>query len=288
MEEDQEIFELSEVEVETLGLVTQGANRESFFLLKNKEGVMKDVMEDVQPEVETTARSVLGWLGTLFKHAAESSDLKPDIEKEDVVTEEVQAVVAEVEQATEQVEPAVKEATKEIVKEELNMSDEKDVKAPVEEPRVTKTEIKVEPVIEKAEAKIDLSAIEKRQAELEKANQELHAELTKQRDLREREVMFVKAQSYGQMPIAAKELADQLHWLSKEDATRYEWWSELLRTLDNQLSDASIYTEKGTTQITDAVETAMKSGNVTEGLLAMTPAQQMEYIRKHRKAQREV
>ena len=369
MDNDQkETFELTDVDVDTLGLVTHGANREEFFLLKQDE--------DPEPEVEKTARSVLGWLGNLFKQAADTpvevgtaksfsdapwsspeSELseadfcavclidtnstgEPKLKKNCYLPvkrtpdgpyvkaalrnaaarlDQVQGVsaddkakarsalarlmtqagmettmmqkeepVIDSQPVTAVAEQEVQEVT---LKENTKMSDSE-----LEGQMQPTTPVVAAPVVEKKEAPApNFAAVEKRQAELEKANQELLAkveaaqvELLKERELRERETYFAKARSYGAIPAPVSELADQLYWLSKTDATRYAWWADLLQAVDNQVSDAGIYTEKGTTSMSDAVDTAMKSADPKEALLKMSAAEQTDYIRKMHKASREV
>jgi len=381
-DDPQETFELTDVEVDTLGLVTCGANREEFFLLKQ---------DDLTPEPEEkAARSVLKWLGRLFKQAAETpeaassttfekafsdapwsspeSDLdeaafcsvclidtnpagEPKAKKnchlpvkrtpggpyvkaalrnaaarlnqvQNVSTEDkakakaslarlmMQAgmetsmtekaepeseAVAEAELATKNLpdglpattveQPAQVQAEVVILKENIAMSD-KELEG-AGQPTA--------PVVKQEAPAPDFTAFEKRQVELEKANQELLAkveaaqvELLKERELRERETYFAKARSYGAIPAPVSELADQLYWLSKQDAVRYAWWTDLLQAVDNQVSDAGLYTEKGTTTVSSAVDTALKSADPKAALLALSAAEQTAYIRKMHQAAREV
>jgi len=368
MADDPETFELTDVEVDTLGLVTRGANREEFFLLKQDTAS--------EPE-EKAARSVLKWLGSLFKQAAETpaetekafsdaswsspeSDLdeaafcsvclidtnpagepkakknchlpvkrtpdgpyvKAALRNAAARLNQVQGVSAEdkakakaslarlMTQAGMETSLMAKEAEEQLTPK--NLPDSLPAAA-VEQPAQVQGQVTlkeniamsdkelegvvqpVAPVVKQEAPAPDFTAFEKRQVELEKANQELLAkveaaqvELLKERELRERETYFAKARSYGAIPAPVSELADQLYWLSKQDAVRYAWWTDLLQAVDNQVSDAGLYTEKGTTTVSSAVDTALKSADPKAALLAMSAAEQTAYIRKMHQAAREV
>ena len=79
------IFELSDIEVETLGLVNQGANREEFFLMKNADG--QDVLEPTEATItDAITKTIWQKFTGLFQKAAQdvmSEDMTDNEDKEE-------------------------------------------------------------------------------------------------------------------------------------------------------------------------------------------------------------
>jgi len=287
-DELDELTELKDVVVDTLGLVTRGANREEFFLLKSADGNADDEIQETNQAQASVAKSIWQSLVSVFKH---------EIEKElaglEVVAEVVESTVAEPE-VTEQLEkidePAVIEPepesespVAELTKtEEHNMEDEKQVTSEV--------------VID-----VEKSNLASQLAELAKANTDLQARVEKaeqeaaqQRDAREYQVWLTKARSMYTLPASPNDLAEQLHWLAKTDAVRAEWWETHLSALTNQLRDSELFVEKGTSraaqdglQLVEKAQKLVDAGStksLRDAMLSLSRGEQEAYLAEQRRA----
>lgn len=127
---------------------------------------------------------------------------------------------------------------------------------------------------------------------LEKAETEARQE----RELRERQVYIAKADSFGYLPCKSTELGDFLYWLNKSDAARATYLDGVLRAVNNQLEDAGLFVEKGTSQgsagelsILEKADALVKQGKAAdfkEALLKMDPKEQLAYIQARQAAVR--
>ena len=294
MTEDSENTELKDVAVDTLGLVTHGANRERFFLLKSAEEIEEanQMLETDQSQVKASvAKNIWRNLTLLFKREIEEelADLPVLIENEHVVelpvvektapeaevTEEVK-VAEEVESFGPTVESAMGAVIETLIKERTDMEDEKQV------------------VVEKSALEVKLEALEKANTDLQVRVEKAEQEAAQERDAKEYQVWLTKARDMYALPASPDTLAEQLHWLAKADATRAQWWEGHLVALTNQLRDSELFIEKGTSRAAQdgvlLIEKAQKlvdSGQMADlrtAILSLSRAEQEAYLNERRRA----
>jgi len=301
MTEDSENTELKDVVVDTLGLVTHGANRERFFLLKSAEEIEEanQMLETDQSQVKASvAKNIWRNLTLLFKREIEEelADLPVLIEDEHVVelpvvektapeaevTEKVE-VIEEVEVAEEvesfgpTAESAMGAVIETLIKERTDMEDEKQV------------------VVEKSALEVKFEALEKANTDLQVRVEKAEQEAAQERDAKEYQVWLTKARDMYALPASPDTLAEQLHWLAKADATRAQWWEGHLVALTNQLRDSELFIEKGTSRAAQdgvlLIEKAQKlvdSGQMADlrtAILSLSRAEQEAYLNERRRAQ---
>ena len=295
MTEDSENTELKDVAVDTLGLVTHGANRERFFLLKSAEEIEEanQMLETDQSQVKASvAKNIWRNLTLLFKREIEEelADLPVLIEDEHVVelpvvektapeaevTEEVK-VAEEVESFRPTVESAMGAVIETLIKERTDMEDEKQV------------------VVEKSALEVKFEALEKANTDLQVRVEKAEQEAAQERDAKEYQVWLTKARDMYALPASPDTLAEQLHWLAKADATRAQWWEGHLVALTNQLRDSELFIEKGTSRAAQdgvlLIEKAQKlvdSGQMADlrtAILSLSRAEQEAYLNERRRAQ---
>jgi len=295
MTEDSENTELKDVAVDTLGLVTHGANRERFFLLKSAEEIEEanQMLETDQSQVKASvAKNIWRNLTLLFKREIEEelADLPVLIENEHVVelpvvektapeaevTEEVE-VAEEVESFGPTAESAMGAVIETLIKERTDMEDEKQV------------------VVEKSALEIKFEALEKANTDLQVRVEKAEQEAAQERDAKEYQVWLTKARDMYALPASPDTLAEQLHWLAKADATRAQWWEGHLVALTNQLRDSELFIEKGTSRAAQdgvlLIEKAQKlvdSGQMADlrtAILSLSRAEQEAYLNERRRAQ---
>ena len=295
MTEDSENTELKDVAVDTLGLVTHGANRERFFLLKSAEEIEEanQMLETDQSQVKASvAKNIWRNLTLLFKREIEKelADLPVLIENEHVVelpvvektapeaevTEEVK-VAEEVESFGPTVESAMGAVIETLIKERTDMEDEKQV------------------VVEKSALEVKFEALEKANTDLQVRVEKAEQEAAQERNAKEYQVWLTKARDMYALPASPDTLAEQLHWLAKADATRAQWWEGHLVALTNQLRDSELFIEKGTSRAAQdgvlLIEKAQKlvdSGQMADlrtAILSLSRAEQEAYLNERRRAQ---
>jgi len=295
MTEDSENTELKDVAVDTLGLVTHGANRERFFLLKSAEEIEEanQMLETDQSQVKASvAKNIWRNLTLLFKREIEEelADLPVLIENEHVVklpvvektapeaeiTEEVK-VAEEVESFGPTVESAMGAVIETLIKERTDMEDEKQV------------------VVEKSALEVKFEALEKANTDLQVRVEKAEQEAAQERDAKEYQVWLTKARDMYALPASPDTLAEQLHWLAKADATRAQWWEGHLVALTNQLRDSELFIEKGTSRAAQdgvlLIEKAQKlvdSGQMADlrtAILSLSRAEQEAYLNERRRVQ---
>lgn len=262
MPEDKTKFELSDADVETLGLVFAGASREDFFFVKSSEEQPKQEEETQDIARKNFAQMIAGTVVDALKSilhvkpASEQTDDAPETNEED----------------TEEEEP---------VEEDKACDDEKE-------------KLGKEDVIEdtsKQEAIMPEDTVIT-QVDMEKYNglanrvKEMEAELAKAKEREELAVFVVKASSFEAIPVNPGELADHMYWLSKTDEKRYQWFDSVMRALDNQLIDAGLWLEKGvsyTSETSDPIIKAINSQDPRAALLAIGKEDASKYLRSVRK-----
>jgi len=297
----EEHFELSDVEVDTLGLVSRGANREDFFLLKSADKDEKELLGD------NLWRKFIG----IIRKAVDSEDAalanpeavpEPTVEEEKVATAETTAVdnttdpvkgsdttesatdsdpteSIEVSDATgpTAVEPEIQ---KELLARQAREENKKE-QHPMEDTNLSESTLPVTPQGEYV-SKADHDALVQ---ELEVVK----SALAKAQEDKERAVFLAKAQDYVNLPVSPSELADHMYWLSKADSARYEWFTAVIKALDNSMRDTGLFLEKGNSAPieNDALSAALKSEDPKAALLALDRKSAESYLRSMRKALRE-
>ena len=134
---------------------------------------------------------------------------------------------------------------------------------PQEETQMTQTDL--QKAIEAAqEAKLD-ALLEKAKTEVEKAYQakvtaletqvsDLSKEATDQRDKREEREFLEKAMTFRCFPVSYTELGGMLRQINKSlDKEAYEKWEAVLKAADAQLFTAGLFNEMGTARTADEV-----------------------------------
>ena len=283
-----EHFELSDVEVDTLGLVSRGANREDFFLLKSADKDEKELVGD------NLWRRFIG----IIRKAVDSEDAalanpeaapEPTIEEEKVATAETTAVDNTIDPV--KGSDTTESATDSDHTESIEASDvtgptavepeNKKEQHPMEDTNLSESTLPATPQGEYV-SKADHDALVQ---ELEVVK----SALAKAQEDKERAVFLAKAQDYVNLPVSPSELADHMYWLSKTDATRYEWFTAVIKALDNSMRDTGLFLEKGNSAPieNDALSAALKSEDPKAALLALDRKSAESYLRSMRKALRE-
>ena len=228
-------YRLTDVEVDSVGLVSNGANREEFFLLKS-EGNMPELdnetlttevgaEEEISQEVDN--KQIESAVVTFFKRAL-GIDKVEETHEEDTETDELnnESVV---------------------------------IKAQIDslQKRLTDTESKL-------------------QAELEKAEKTEVAKIVK---------------GIANLPVENDEFADNLYELRKVDKKATDYFIEVIKAMDEQLKEAGIFKEMGTTSSSiegdivskaDAMVEAGEAESFKEALLKMDAKETNEYVEKRR------
>jgi len=304
-----EIFELTDVEVDTLGLVKRGANRESFFLLKADSADTADVSPAIAASLWQRITQVIAkaFHNEATIAAAATTDKTASTEAPEVAEVEVEADAVESEEVEDET-PAQTPAQTPVAAAELETPVAETPVAETVETAKTETTIESAPsptdvcveIAHNAQKEFAMSDVDVEKAaamrltELEKANQDLllrvekaEQEAAHEREQRERATFLAKAQSYAGLPCSPGELADHLYWLAKTDAAREAWLAEVLQTVSNLLSDAALFAELGTSAVPDdagELSKAAKAEDPAAALLAVSKEAQLRYLYERRAA----
>jgi len=303
--EEKQKFELSDVDVETLGLVFAGANREDFFMVKsaeastdNEDGIEDEDKKKECDEMQEADKSEMGQdskkLSDLGKRFIElivntaKEILLQEKSPASVVEESTETVDNTVASEAEIIESAKEEEVKEETSEPVTESDvvETTEQAAIAEVAVEENELSKENNMSE-ENQVDVEKYNDLVSRLEKAEQALVIA----KEEKERSEFISKARSLSALPLSPDELADHMYWLSKTDPTRYEWFAAVMQTMDNHLVDNQLWLEKGVNyaaEATDAVTKATRSANPRDELLKVGRDDAMAYLRSARKPGREV
>ena len=301
----EEIYTLTDVEVTRLGLVNRGANQEKFFLLKSADTM--DDTDAVVTNLETkVTKSIWQKLVELIKGSLVEENVFTDItmtntgntdavdtigntnavdttdtvtistHKSDVLSTDITTVTTTITTDTAATAVITTNTTDiDIVKNTSLTPDSDSVvnDIPLVE-NITKEggPMPDEVTINKADYDSLLVRLEKTEAELVKSNEE-----------KERQTYIAKAQLYGYIPVATTELAEQLHWLAKSDSARATWWEDVLKAMDNMVSDSSMFSERGAVQMpTTALDSVMKSADPKTAVMGLPKHEAEAYLRKVR------
>ena len=273
MEENVE-FELSDIYVDTVGLVSSGAIGEDFFLTKKQEvDKMADDVEVVvvDPETET-------FWDKMRKLFREEQPVQA------VVETEVPVVEAKVE--VEAVEVVAKDE-KVVEEEKMDNVETVELVEKVVTPQAVDFSEAVDKVEKALSAKYDTEItllrerLEKSETEANKIKEE-----AAERD------MVQKARDFGALPVRYDELGKRLYGFSKVmKAEDFEWLMATFAAVDKILGTAGILNELGTSRspeelaIEDKVEkVAKESGkSYTEAMLELSGAEQEQLLAQMRK-----
>ncbi len=288
--DETETFELSDVTVSTLGLVTRGASGEQFFLLKSKEetpkevlkeGTMADEYDDLTVEdaaVEKATKSIWQKLLSLLKGEVEKMPMTPmsenDMKDEDMEDEENPKHEGD----DMKVELTVEKTVLNSVKEN------------------TMTELIVATPTVSTDLTDKFIALQKSNEDLLIRVEKAENEAAQERDARERLTYLEKAQAISFVPVKSEDLAEQLHWLAKSDPKRLSFWEGILKSADALISDSGVFVEKGTSRspenltIVEKAQAMVDSGKVKtlkDALLLIPPSEASAYVNSRRRVVRE-
>jgi len=291
MTEQKELNELYDVEVDTLGLVTRGANRETFILLKstNEEGELGEdttqVQEPSEPQVQkeanveantgnTIERSLWQRIIGIFKKALEE-ELEGQLgDSGDEPDSPPSTNAAEV---TEKVEDAT-EVDKSGDDTPQSLPDEQSQQLPTNSGlsaailEVTATDLtaglsKQEDIMDENTEVTKADVIEKsaKEVELEKSVSDLMARVEKaeqdaarERDAREHATWVQKAANIT-IGVPIDDYANHMHWLAKTNSKEAEWFESAFNAIAKQMEDSNLFVEKGTQRIPEDMDIVGKA-----------------------------
>jgi hypothetical protein len=293
-----ETYELSDVEVLTLGLVNQGANKAEFFLMKADNGAdekpakeadaVNDQVVTDQSEldvaVEKASTSIWRKLLSLFKS---------NVEQELIEAEPPTYPITEtVTQHTEQPLPDIEKISAEP---ETTTVATPAPHIPVTEETMTE-QTTVQPVAVSDLLVEKMATLEKDRDDLRTRLEKAEREAAQERDARERLTYLEKAQSFAIVPVKPDELAEQLHWLAKTEPKREQFWEGILKAMDTIAKD-NAFIEVGTSKspaemsVLEKAQSMVENGkakSLKEALLAIPKNEQEAYVKSRRQAVREV
>lgn len=275
------ITELTDVQVDTLGLVTQGANREEFFLLKSADKAMEPEQNLWTRFMKLFQKTVNAEMAELEKQTEAEAPEPPKVVEPKVVLPETSGsmTVPPGEDSTETSSTPLETVSVNSVFSSTPVEITESVETPTSHLEATTMDDTVEKT-----AQLN-TQLESRLAELEKANATLVAEVEKAREERDRETYIAKANSFAAIPVAPSELGEQLHALAKWDAKRLTFWTDLLKSVDALASDAELYIEKGTAYTAeqpDALTVIAKAEDPKAEILKLSSKDAAAYIKSVR------
>ena len=296
--EEEEVFELFDIEVDTVGLVERGAVDEEFFVLKGET----NMVDKEEPTQEKTEKSWLEQLGE--KQAVR------------LIMKAVKSlVVEEQEQVEKQTPPKDKEVESMTVEKEdiqVNAQPQVDIEAELSK-ALEKAQEKMTTEMEAKEAELTKVFEEKQTAlteAVEKANANaalFAANAAQEREQRQRREFIEKAKDYDSLPIGADELGNYLYEVSKWDEGanvelakskdhkpednqgNLEFLNALLKAANEQIKESKFYAEAGSSHIPEPekggiVEKAQALMKENEGMTLDEAMLQLpaEFVAKHR------
>lgn len=257
-QEDKKLFKLRDIDVHSVGLVTMGANREKFFLMKSQEDQSMPTQDQVPAEA--------------------------------------------LDETTDELPEGVAEKVTKIVNDALTkLGINKDADADVEE-EIVEDEPGVEDVAGDGDAETEVAkgedAILVKVDKLVDANRQLTDRLVKaenalnqERESRTRQEFIAKAQVFKSLPEAPSELGEKLMKLYGHDEKLGDYFYTLLKSLDEQLEKAGIFSEYGSSEVDESslsdLEKAARDGDpdkVLEAIDKMNAKEAQAYLDERRKA----
>ena len=265
---EEELFELSDIYVDTVGLVTHGAIGEDFFLRKSGGDNMPDEELEV---IELESPSFWDRLTKVVTDVIKQNHTEEvkTVEKE----EKVEAVVEEPKKDVEKSEPV-----SEIKTEGGNMTET------VEKTQTPAPDFTA--VLDEIKKSYNDQLADLRQR-LEKAETEANVvkEQTAERDI------IQKARQYAALPVRYDDLGKKLYAFSKVvDKESMDWLWSVLEAVDKQLGAAGILNELGTSRspeelaLQDKVEKIAKDEKIlySEAILKLSKSEQEELLAQMR------
>jgi len=274
-------FELSDVEVDTIGLVSAGAIGEDFFLVK-KDGdnmvkdvrnntsneVSTDVLEDIEV-IDSDAKGFWDKMRSLLKGNVDKSESESSA-KEDKNENEANDI-----QAVEKLEGKPKE-----------------VNSKMPDTGITKTE---QPKNEDIVLQVKKALQEQYDTQLKDMKERLEkaeAEATRSKEDAAEKDMVQKARNFPALPIRYDELGHRLYQFSKSVSTeQFDWLLHLLTAVDKQLGASGILSEFGTSRapeelaLEDKVDSIAKDRKIdyANALLELSESEQKQLLAQMRK-----
>ena len=213
------VTELSNIKVDTVGLVQRGAVKEDFFLIK------EDTTPNADPgfwdKLRTVVKELLAPLASVKEVPQEVKEVSDKTEVVETKKEEVKVEV-----------PAAPEVKIESEKVETVKQETPDVAALIE--RVNTMQ----------------KALEEMQVKLTDAT----GKVQKAEDTVLERTYLEKAEQFAAIPVKKDELARHLAVLAKTDKTTADFFEAVLGTMTNIAKDAGLYGEIGTTRTPEEVE----------------------------------
>lgn len=251
MADNEEIFELSELDILSVGLVEAGAIGADFFAIKSEKG--DSTMADKDKKQEETQETLIEKLKGMFATKEDMTNIQAELEKAAETPDE-------------------------------KTSTETPLETPTEDSAILKRLDEMEKARE-SEIALLQKANEDMKTELEKAKEIASNE----KEAREKREYLEKAYTLKAFPVSYAELGDFLHKVSKSMPDEYNWLFELLKTADTQLGAAGIFNEMGTTktpeelEIEQKVEKAVSEGkSPKEAVLSLSKAEQQQMLDESR------
>ncbi len=249
--EKEEQYQLSEVDVLSVGLVQHGAIDEDWFLTKSDGG---DIVADEKKDVEVIDTDNEKFWDKVKKVAGEVFASK-------AVAEEKEAPVAESEEpkaelSVEKEDKGDADMTKDVEKKDAELKTEVKVEASEEtQPDFTEQFAEMQKTVqEMADAKHEatIKSLQDKVITLEKKNADTE-ESTERAELVER------ARDFRALPGKYPEMGKRFYTLKKSlEKDDFEWWIALLKATDEQLFVAGIFNERGTTLTPDNIKVEEK------------------------------
>lgn len=289
--ETGQVYELSDVDVLSVGLVTRGANREEFFLVKSEDGTPEEDIPAPKPNLwERIKAFVKGAVEAEVEAQFPEDEMPGESEEEPGVV--VPGPTSEETPAT-KTEAGDKESAGASAPEETPMAEETQVKETekgAQPPATVKWELPPELMAQIAK----IGALEAKAAKVDGLEAKL-VQVEKERDaekeLREKQEYVEKAAGYIALPTKASELADHLYKLAKAAPEEAKWFEALLNAADNALVTAGIFKEYGTSTSPETMTALEKAENmvtkgeakdIAEAMLKLTPAEQATILNESR------
>ena len=251
------IYKLVDVDVETVGLVEEGANQQSFCLLKSvnsEEETMEDITNDGLDEkeevtVEAVAEEIVENEGVLAK-------LKKALGFDDEVEED-------------EVEDAPQE-------DDVDETDVDDLRKQYD---------------------TELTELRKKADDLNKALEEAQDQGEQQRDERALHDEIEKARSYTAVSAETEEVAKMAHYLRTNDEELATWFDGFVETVNKQLEESKLFDEFGHSVIEEEPDELLEKAeklvaegdfeNLKEALLSIDESVQKQAIAEKRMAIRQ-
>lgn len=274
-----DIHQLQDVDVVTVGLVSQGANGEEFFLMKSDQGGNMPSTEETKKDgaIEgagegTPADEAGFWtkLAETFRNVLSATPQQTEKALDPEADKALKQAVAILTAAKDKLPPAGTKALQMLqglmgmaaggaagagaAPEGAGAGAGAGAAASGDGYPAPGAQMKSAGVSDVGKAATDPAVTIQLEA-LAKANQTLQTRLdaaeqaaTAERDARALSDLVQKARDLGAVSTKPEELAEQLAFITKSDPKRAAWWESVLQALNKQLVDGGLFKEAGTSQ----------------------------------------